>query len=84
MVARPKEKRDMEGFEIRENKKGRAVYATRKYKKGEFVYRLDGKKLKPNFLSYDTEAFKNDLYNPLQISSSAYIRLDLPSLYFNH
>ncbi len=74
----------LEGFEVRTNKKGKAVYAIRDYAQGERVYRLNGKKLKPRFLAYTDEAFKIDLYNPLQINSATYMRLDLPSLYFNH
>ena len=73
-----------DGFEIRKNTKGRAVYALRDYKKGEFVYRLRGKTLSPRFLSYNEEDFKKDLYNPLQIDTATYVRLGLPSLYFNH
>ena len=74
----------LDGFEIQKNKKGRAVYAMRSYKKGEFVYRLGGKETRPHSLGYHLQDFKNASNNPLQVGPITYIELNIPSLYFNH
>jgi len=74
----------LKGFEIRKNKKGKAVYATRSYKKGEFVYRLGGKATRPHSLGYHLADFKSASNNPLQVGPTTYIQLSIPSLYFNH
>lgn len=72
------------GFEVRKNKKGNAVFAGRDYRKGEFVHRLNGAAHEPRFLSYTAEDFKRALFHPLQIGPARYLRLDAPSIYFNH
>ena len=71
-------------FIIKKTSKGVGVYANRDYKKGEKIWIFGGKKFTPDNITGLMADFRNGIIDPLQINTSLYLELDIPSIYFNH
>jgi SET domain-containing protein len=71
-------------LKVKRNNKGFGVYALKNYEKGEIICKMTGKIYEPINLYFDLRDIRNSRMNPLQISTSKYLSLNKPYLYFNH
>ena len=73
-----------ENLEVKKNRKGFGVYATRPYKIGEKICIMRGKKVVPKNLEYHEKNFRKAIIDPLQIGTTTYLVLEKPYIFLNH